>query len=972
MKNKSKRLIAVLLTLILILSVAFGVISVQGTTAPVLSYTFEDDCTDCPTLFGNAQCVYSSAKGGKVLCLDGTDGTYAQIPQGFFDGRDVMTVSFDILVNSNAWNHFAFAFGQNNQVYDFFRIRNNEVRNAITVNSWGEEKETKYDAESTEKNWQHIAIVFNGTHHLLYVNGTLAAENTNTTVSVSDMGTNLISYLGKSFYDDAYFSGSFDNFEVYDRVLVAQEIKNIADEHTAELPSLWYSFESGCNYAPDYYGSAAVVYDGDKSSNALYLDGTDCTYAQMPTGFFDGKDTMTVLLDVKPDGSSGNFFTFAFGLDNTRYSFLRIRGTEVRNAITQNQYYNEREVNANLDYSNAWMHIAVVFDGTTEKLYVNGVLAAENQSTGVTVSDLGSNLLGYIGKSLYDGDSYFKGYFDNIEVYDSVLNENSIRSRALNNLPLLLGVTVGTVESDFESLSGTDNHTAVKSELNRATGEITSVVQKRENVTHTPVKIHIVNDDCKIYIDGRETQPDCYLDLTADKQLNIVCGGLNETYTIKAAQIAANPILPGQYADPDIDVFGDKFWIYPTTDGVAGWGGTQFHAFSSPDLVNWTDEGVILDVADKNPSVNAKGIQTAASLWSGGNAWAPAVEEKNGRYYFYYCGRILSEYENVYGEGMAIGVAWANSPEGPYNVSTSPILYPKMLSNANIGFSGQVIDPAVFTDTDGSSYILFGNGNAALAKLSSDMLSVNTNTLTKIENLEGFRESVAVFKRNNTYYFTWSCDDTGSENYHVRYGVASSLTGTVTNKGILLQKDLSTGILATAHQSVIYLPDCDRCFIAYHRFYTPIAQSGCVGHHRETCIDEITFNGDELNTVIPSYEGPGAFDVNGNRFTETTVYPTCTEDGSITAKYSNGDTAFVIDSDSNERLKAYGHSLHCARVDGKSKFLISCDYCSLSREVELGELMHCKNADDVLGLTLDKNGDGFINIRDYSLLIKDE
>ena len=228
MKNKSKRLIAVLLTLILILSVAFGVISVQGTTAPVLSYTFEDDCTECPTLFGNAQCVYSSAKGGKVLCLDGTDGTYAQIPQGFFDGRDVMTVSFDILVNSNAWNHFAFAFGQNNQVYDFFRIRNNEVRNAITVNSWGEEKETKYDAESTEKNWQHIAIVFNGTHHLLYVNGSLAAENTNTTVSVSDMGTNLISYLGKSFYDDAYFSGSFDNFEVYDRVLVAQEIKNIA------------------------------------------------------------------------------------------------------------------------------------------------------------------------------------------------------------------------------------------------------------------------------------------------------------------------------------------------------------------------------------------------------------------------------------------------------------------------------------------------------------------------------------------------------------------------------------------------------------------------------------------------------------------------------------------------------------------------------------------------------------------------
>ena len=50
-----------------------------------------------------------------------------------------------------------------------------------------------------------------------------------------------------------------------------------------------------------------------------------------------------------------------------------------------------------------------------------------------------------------------------------------------------------------------------------------------------------------------------------------------------------SPVLPGLYADPNISVVGDTFWIHPTTDGFAGWSGTQIKAFSSKDLVHWTD-----------------------------------------------------------------------------------------------------------------------------------------------------------------------------------------------------------------------------------------------------------------------------------------------------------------------------------------------------------------------------------------------
>ena len=58
-----------------------------------------------------------------------------------------------------------------------------------------------------------------------------------------------------------------------------------------------------------------------------------------------------------------------------------------------------------------------------------------------------------------------------------------------------------------------------------------------------------------------------------------------------------NPLFYG--ADPSGRVWPDgRMWIYPTTD-KANWD-EQFdwHAWSSEDLVTWTDHGVIFDLRD--------------------------------------------------------------------------------------------------------------------------------------------------------------------------------------------------------------------------------------------------------------------------------------------------------------------------------------------------------------------------------------
>ena len=59
-----------------------------------------------------------------------------------------------------------------------------------------------------------------------------------------------------------------------------------------------------------------------------------------------------------------------------------------------------------------------------------------------------------------------------------------------------------------------------------------------------------------------------------------------------------NPILSGFHADPEILYSRQtkRYYIYPTSDGFPGWGGSYFKVFSSRNLKEWKEERVILDM----------------------------------------------------------------------------------------------------------------------------------------------------------------------------------------------------------------------------------------------------------------------------------------------------------------------------------------------------------------------------------------
>ncbi|GAB2849567.1 glycoside hydrolase family protein [Hymenobacter ruber] len=299
-----------------------------------------------------------------------------------------------------------------------------------------------------------------------------------------------------------------------------------------------------------------------------------------------------------------------------------------------------------------------------------------------------------------------------------------------------------------------------------------------------------------------------------------------------------NPALTGYYADPAI-IYAEKtgkFYLYPTSDGFTGWSGTYFKAFSSPDLVNWKDEGVMLDLG-KDVS------------WAKKNAWAPCIiEQKTAtgyQYAYYFCAEAK------------IGVALADSPTGPF-VDTGKPLIDTRPEGAK---GGQQIDPAVFHDPKtGKNYLYWGNGYLAGAELNDDLISLKPGT-TQLMTPDGtFREGSHVLYRNGTYYFMWSENDTRDPDYRVRYGTATTPLGkiTVPANNLVISKDAAAGLYGTGHNSTIQVPSRDEWYLVYHRFTYPegLGMGRAAGYHREVCIDKLEFNPDgSIKPVTPTHVG---------------------------------------------------------------------------------------------------------------------
>lgn len=321
----------------------------------------------------------------------------------------------------------------------------------------------------------------------------------------------------------------------------------------------------------------------------------------------------------------------------------------------------------------------------------------------------------------------------------------------------------------------------------------------------------------------------------------------------------SEPLVTNIYtADPSVHVFNERIYIYPSHDIESNVpqddeGGhfdmKDYHILSMDSIGGKvTDHGVALDIKDVP--------------WAGRQMWAPDAAYKNGKYYLYF---PVKDKKDVF----HIGVATGNAPSGPFK------------AEKNFIAGSYSIDPAVFTDADGKSYMYFGgiwggqlqrwsNGKydsagsktdlkkdslpaigPRVALMSKDMLKF-AEPVREIKILDTagkpllggdhdrrFFEASWMHKYNSKYYFSYSTGDT----HFIAYAIGNSPYGPFTYQGVILNPVIGW----TNHHSIVEIKG------KWYLFYHDSVLSGGQTHLRTVKVTELKYRPDGTIETIDAY-----------------------------------------------------------------------------------------------------------------------
>ena len=314
--------------------------------------------------------------------------------------------------------------------------------------------------------------------------------------------------------------------------------------------------------------------------------------------------------------------------------------------------------------------------------------------------------------------------------------------------------------------------------------------------------------------------------------------------SVPLVSLAQNPVIRDQFsADPTARVFNNKVYLYPSHDIMPPAGQRQdwfcmedYHVFSSENLTDWTDHGVIV-TQNKVPWVRPNSYAM----------WAPDCVYRNGKYYFYF----PSAPAEGKGFGFGVGVAIADNPEGPFVPEPEPIK----------GING--IDPCVLQASDGNAYIFWGAGRCAKLKPNMKELADDTPTekvkfgerefeMKGVNCLKGLpsrqAEGPFAFEYNGNYYLTYPYVRENTE--VLGYAMSKNPMGPYEYKGLIMAEH-ANGCWTNHHSIINYK---GQWYLFYHHNdFSPRDDK-----RRSVCIEKLYFNPDgTIQEVKPTMRGVG-------------------------------------------------------------------------------------------------------------------
>ncbi|NJD55299.1 MAG: DUF11 domain-containing protein, partial [Nitrospirae bacterium] len=390
------------------------------------------------TMMGGA--TYAAGMVGQAFSFDGTDD-YVDLPDGFADFTSGFTVT--LWANPTSYGYWArFIDLGNGQADNNILFDRRSTSNDLTLEVYdggGSSTGMAYAVDAiTNNEWHHYAATLDGAGKVkMYKDGlplVLAADTT----GVPNNVTRTSNIIGRSNWpSDAYYAGSIDEVQIYNRVLDAAEIVAIYNAGSAgnckpqcaPLPSEMVSWWTGDTSANDIVGG----YNGTLVNNAAYgpgkvgqafsFDGTN-QHVELPEPVGDfGATAFSVdfwMYTSDPGSTSGHYILGKSYPDGGQ-------GWDVR-------YYNRTvtvegwsfEITSDAITLDEWHHIAVSATVSDITLYIDGVVKGTSVRPTSITSTSNPFRIGYTtGFWPYTGIG-FNGLIDEIGIFTRALTAQEV------------------------------------------------------------------------------------------------------------------------------------------------------------------------------------------------------------------------------------------------------------------------------------------------------------------------------------------------------------------------------------------------------------------------------------------------------------------------------------------------------------------------------------------------------------------
>lgn len=295
--------------------------------------------------------------------------------------------------------------------------------------------------------WYHLAVAINGSTLKMYVNGKLYVT-TSLTDTYALTGTEVLT-LAADYANTTHANIKMDEVRVWSTERTEAEIKaNMYKELAGSEAGLlvYYKMSNGSGAAVadnQIAGSYGGVLSGGytwvasgafaDSRNALDFDGSndyvDC--GNSATVQRNGTQSFTLEAWVKPNGGvwTAVVSKFVHTASNEGYS-LEIFSDNKVSLLYGNNWSDWNATTSSVALTaGVWSHIAATYDGTTVKIYINGLLTqSATWTNGIT--DSGTNLL----LGCRSGTTFFLGQMDEARVWTVARTQAEIQEAMCRNL----------------------------------------------------------------------------------------------------------------------------------------------------------------------------------------------------------------------------------------------------------------------------------------------------------------------------------------------------------------------------------------------------------------------------------------------------------------------------------------------------------------------------------------------------------